>query len=317
MRRWRAVALALALVTSALAARAAEPVRLVLMYPAGGGIDAIARAMAPKLSQKWDRPVIVDNRPGAGGTIATQLIAKAAPDGAALLMTDVSYAITPSLYATLPYDPAKDLVAVTILNRVSGMFVVHPSLPVSSIKELIAYAKEQPGRINYASAGNGTPNHLGMEMLKRLAGIDLVHVPYKGAMPALLDVVAGHEQIYVGALASTVPFVQDGKLRALAVTDRERSPQFPELETIAEAGFPGYDVSSWYALLAPAGTPSALVAEIQRDIASVLRESDLLALLKTLGCEPVANSPAEAADFIAAELAKWREAVKIAGVKAD
>jgi tripartite-type tricarboxylate transporter receptor subunit TctC len=278
-RRLVPLAIAVALVAAAGIARAAEPVRLVLMYPPGGGIDAIARAMGPKLSQKWDRPVVVDNRPGAGGTLASQLVAKAAPDGATLLMTDVSYAIAPSLYAALPYDPAKDLVPVTVLNRVSGMFVVHPSLPVNSVKELIAYAKERPGQINYASAGNGTPNHLGMEMLKRLAGIDLVHVPYKGAMPALLDVVAGHEQIYVGALASTVPFVQDGKLRALAVTDRERSPQLPELETIAEAGFPDYDVSSWYAVLAPGGTPPAAVARLQSDLVAALREPDVAALL--------------------------------------
>jgi tripartite-type tricarboxylate transporter receptor subunit TctC len=294
-----------------------KPIRVVVVYPPGGGIDILTRAIGQKLANVWGPPMIVDNRPGAGTTIGAAIVAKAPADGYTLLMTDVSFAITPTLYAQLPYDAAKDFAPVALLNLVTDIMVVHPSLPANSVKELIAYSKANPGKVLYASAGNGTLNHLAPEIFKSMAGIDLVHVPYKGAVAALSDVISGREQVYVGALVSTVPHIKAGRLRALAVTGKQRSRAFPDLPTIAESGLPGYDVSAWYGLLAPAGTPRAIVDKLNREIRKALQTPDMLQRLAADGSEPVASSPEEFGQFVRDEIAKWGKAVKAANAKID
>lgn len=294
-----------------------KPVRVVVVYPPGGGIDILARAIGQKLTDTWGSSFIVDNRPGAGTTIGAAIVAKAPADGYTLLMTDVSFAITPTLYARLPYDPLKELAPVTLVNRVTDILVVHPSLPVKSVKELIAYAKANPGKILYASAGNGTLNHLAPEMLKAMAGFDMVHVPYKGAIAALADVISGREQLYIGALISTVPHIKANRLRALAITGRGRSSVLPDLPTIAESGVPDYDVSSWYGLLAPAGTPRDIVDKLNKEVRKTIQEADILQRLAADGSEAVGSSPEEFGSFIRSEINKWEKAVKAAGAKVD
>ncbi|HSQ05160.1 MAG TPA: tripartite tricarboxylate transporter substrate binding protein [Burkholderiales bacterium] len=304
--------------TLAAAGYPEKPIRIVVVYPPGGGIDILARALGQKLSDAWGQPIIVDNRPGAGTTIGAAIVAKAAPDGYTLLATDVSYSITPSLYGReLPYDPLKDLAPIVLLNLVTDVLVVHPSLPVKSVKELIAYAKANPGKILYASAGNGTLNHLAPEMFKAMAGIDMVHVPYKGAVAAVADVMSGREQVYIGALASTVPHIKSGRLRALAITGARRSQVLPELPTVIEAGLAGYDVNSWYGLLAPAGTPRPIIDKVNDEVRKALRTSDIQERLAADGSVAVGGSPKEFGSFIAAEMKKWGKVVKSAGAKVD
>lgn len=294
-----------------------KPIRVVVVYPPGGGIDILARALGQKLADVWGPPIIVDNRPGAGTTIGAAIVAKAPADGYTLLMTDVSFAITPALYAQLPYDATKDFAPVSLLNLVPDIMVVHPALPVNSVRELIAYAKANPGKVLYASAGNGTLNHLAPEIFKTMAGIDLVHVPYKGAVAALSDVISGRDQLYIGALVSTVPQIKSGRLRALAVTGKTRAAAFPDLPTIAESGLPGYDVSAWYGMLAPAGTPRAIIDKLNQEVRRVLQTPELLQRLAADGSEPVGSSPEEFRRFIQAEIEKWGRAVKAAGAKID
>lgn len=294
-----------------------RPVRLVVVYPPGGGIDILARIMSQQLSTAWGQPVVVDNRPGAGTTIGAAIVAKAAADGHTLLMTDVSFAITPSLYTSLPYDPKRSFAPVTLVNLVTDVLVVHPSLPATSLKELISYAKANPGKVLYASAGNGTLNHLAPEMLKAMAGIDLVHVPYKGAIAALTDVISGREQVYIGALASTVPHIKSGRLRAIAITGKARAPLLGDLPTIAESGLPHYDVSAWYGVLAPAGTPRAAVDRINSHIRKTVESREMQQQLAEQGSETVAGTPEHFTAFLDVEIRKWAAAVKSAGATID
>lgn len=297
-----------------------KPLRLVVVYPPGGGIDLLARVMGPQFTASWGQPIVVDNRPGAGTTIGAAVAAKASPDGYTLLMTDVSYAITPSLYANLPYDPRKSFAPISLVNLVTDVLVVHPSLPATTVKELVAHVKAHPGKVLYASAGNGTLNHLAPEMLKAMAGIDLVHVPFKGAIAALTDVVAGRQQLYIGALASTVPHIRSGRVRAVAITGKKRSPMLPDLPTVAESGLRelrDYDVSAWYGLLAPAGTPRPIIQSIHQQVKLALQARDVQQQLAEQGSEPVGSTPGEFEAFIAVEMKKWGAAVKTAGAKVD
>jgi tripartite-type tricarboxylate transporter receptor subunit TctC len=294
-----------------------KPVRLVVVYPPGGGIDLLARAMGPSFAEGWGQQIVVDNRPGAGTTIGAAVAAKAAPDGYTLLMTDVSFAITPSLYSSLPYDPQKSFAPISLVNLVTDVLVVHPSVRAASLKELIAHARANPGKLLYASAGNGTLNHLAPEMLKAMAGIDLVHVPFKGAVAALTDVVAGRQQLYIGALASTVPHIKSGRVRAIAITGRKRSFMLPELPTVAESGLPNYDVSAWYGLLAPAGTPQPLVRAVHQQLKKALQSKEVQQQLAEQGSDAVGSTPEEFSAFIGAEIVKWSAAVKTAGAKVD
>ncbi len=315
------IALALLLSYCVTPAAAADyptkPVRLVVGYPPGGGIDLLARVMGPQFTASWGQTIVVDNRPGAGTTIGAAVVAKAPPDGYTLLMTDVSFAITPGLYATLPYDARKSFAPVSLVNLVTDVLVVHPSLPATTVKELVAHAKANPGKILYASAGNGTLNHLAPEMLKAMAGIDLVHVPFKGAVAALTDVMSGRQQVYIGALVSTVPQIKAGRVRAIAITGKKRSALLPDLPTVAESGFPDYDVSAWYGLLAPAGTPRPIIQAVQLQVTKSLRSPGVQQQLAEQGSEAVGSTPEQFGAFIASEIRKWGAAIKTAGAKVD
>lgn len=290
-----------------------RPVRIVVVYPPGGGIDLLARNLGRRLSAEWKVPVIVENRPGAGTTIGAAAVAKSAADGHTLLMTDVSFAITPSLYKQLAYEPLRDFAPVSLTNLVPDVLVVNPEVPARNVRELIELARRKPGSVSYASAGNGTLNHLAPDMLRAMAGIQLLHVPYNGALAALNDVIAGREHFYIGALNSALPQIKSGRLRALAVTGARRSPLLPELPTVAESALPHYDVAAWYGMLAPAGTPAAVVERISRDVVKLLREPEFAQAVESDGNEIVASSPAEFAAFLQGEIAKWRKAVADAG----
>ncbi|GAA4334415.1 tripartite tricarboxylate transporter substrate binding protein [Pigmentiphaga soli] len=294
-----------------------KPIRIVVVYPPGGGIDIIAREMGKKLTDVWGVPVVVENRPGAGTTLGANAVAKSAPDGYTLLMTDISFAIAPSLYKSLPYDTVRDFAPISLVNLVTDIMVAHPDVPANNVKELIALAKARPDGLVYASAGNGTLNHLAPEMFKSMAGINMVHVPYKGALAALNDVMAGRGQIYVGALISTVPQIKAGKIKAIAVTGAHRSPVLPDVPTIAESGVPGYDVAAWYGLLAPAGTPQAIVDKINKEVVRIVKEPEFAKRLADDGNEVVGSSPKEFATFLDSEIAKWRKAVVSAGATVD
>lgn len=294
-----------------------KPVTIVSPYAPGGGNDIVSRIIAERLRRLWGQPVVVENRPGAGGNVGTNMVAKSAPDGYTLVMGSLSYPINASLYSSLPFDPVKDLAAVSLLASGSYMLVAHPSLPVRTVKELVDLAKSKPGRIPYASAGNGAGGHLGMEMFKAAAGIDLVHVPYKGTGPAMNDTVAGQVMLDMDNMLALGAQVKAGRLRALAVTSMQRSPLFPDVPTMAESGFPGFEVSPWFGLLAPAGTPPEVIRKISEDCAKVLAMPDVKELLRAQGAEPVGNSPQQFAVYLASEIEKWRQVVKATGARID
>ncbi|MBI3056560.1 MAG: tripartite tricarboxylate transporter substrate binding protein [Betaproteobacteria bacterium] len=300
----------------AAASYPSKPVRVVVVYPAGGGIDIVTRAVSLKLSEAWGASFVIDNRPGAGTTLGTALAARAPSDGYTLLMADVSFAISPALYRNLPYDP-KDFVPVSLLNLVTDILVVHPGLPAKSVKELIARAKSSPEKILYASPGNGSLGHLAVEKLKAESGIDLVHVPYKGGAPALSDVINGSTPVYIGALNLPLPHIRAGRLRALGITGLTRSPLLPDLPTVAESGVPGYDVSAWYGMFAPTGTPSEIIQRLSAGVAKAIRSEDIVQRLVSDGNEPVGSTPAEFHSFLASEMLKWSAGVRVANAKID
>ncbi|MGZ9014380.1 MAG: tripartite tricarboxylate transporter substrate binding protein [Burkholderiales bacterium] len=294
-----------------------RPVRAVVPFPAGGGTDILARLFLQRLSERLAGNFVIDNRAGAGGTIGTEIVAKAAPDGYTILVCSSSHTINPSVYKKLGYDPARDFAPVTIIASGPGVLVVHPSVPARNVKELIAFAKSKPGELNYASAGNGTPPHLAAELFKSMAGVDLVHVPYKGNVPAFADLLSGAVSVSFPTITSGLPQVRSGKLRALAVTSRQRSTVLPDVPTIAEAALPGYEASTWYGMLAPAGTPSAIVNTLHRQMVEVLKLPDIREKLLAQGLEAGGATPAEFASTIAAELVKWKKVVAAAGMKAE
>lgn len=294
-----------------------RPVRFLIPVPPGGGADMLARTVGQKLTEQWGQTVVIDNRGGASGTIAVDLAAKAVPDGHTIVMGLVaSITIAPSL-SKVPYDPVTDLAPVTMLAVAQNILVVHPSLPVASVKELIALLKSKPGQYHYASAGNGTSPHLSAELFKMMAGVSMNHVPYKGAGPALLDLVSGQVGIYFGSLPSTMPSVKTGRLRALAVSGSRRSPIARDLPTVAEAGVPGFESMQWYGVMAPARTPAGILDKLNRDLGVVLRVPEVHKHLLSQGFEVVANSREEFGGFIKAEIAKWAKVIKEAGIRAD
>jgi tripartite-type tricarboxylate transporter receptor subunit TctC len=308
---------ALAIVSSGAAAQATYPtraVRIVVPFPPGGGTDIISRTVAQKLSETWGQPVIVDNRAGANGIIGTDLGSKAKPDGYTLLVVIATHAINPALYRKLPYDTASDFVPVTLMAQYPFILTIHPSLPPKTVKELIALAKTRPGQLSYASSGNGSGPHLGFELFKSTAKIDVVHIPYKGAGPANIDLISGQVQLMFNNFLAAMPQIRAGKLRVLAVTSAKRSPVMPDLATMAEAGLPGFDVTGWYALLAPAGTPAAIVNKVQADVANALRVPALNERLSSEGAEPVGSTPQQFGTFLAAEIRKWGKVISDARV---
>ena len=296
----------------------AKPVRFVVAFPPGGGTDIIARAIAQKLAERIAQQVVVDNRPGAGGNIGTDIVAKSAPDGYTMLMGSAGpLAINASLFGKMPFDPIKDLAPVTLAASTPNVLVVHPSLRVATVKELIALARARPGEINFASSGHGTPAHLAGELFNSMAGVKMVHVPYKGAAPALADLLGGQVQLMFSTMPPALPHVKDGKLRALAVTSAKRSPAAPDLPTLDEIALPGFEANTWHGVVVPAGTPATIVARLNREIVAILHLPDVVERLSGQGAEAVGSTPEEFAAYIRAETVKWARVVRESGAKAE
>ncbi len=291
-----------------------KPVRVTVPFPAGGSNDVLCRILGDKLSNKWGQPVVVENRAGAGGNIGAEAVFKADADGYSLLCSPPGpLSINHNLYKSLGYDPAK-FVPITVLALVPNVVTARLELPANSIRELIAYARANPGKINYASQGNGSTSHLSASMLQTMAGLELVHVPYKGEGPALVDIVAGRVDIFIGNLAAALKFHQSNRAKILAVASTRRSPVLPEVPTVSEAGLPGFVTSAWFGLVAPPGTPAAVIAKVNADAVEALKLPDVRARFLEQGAEPVANTPAEAAAFIREEMARWQGVIRTANV---
>ena len=315
------VALLLALLVSQAALAQAwpnRPVRFLVPFAAGAGInDIMARLVGQHLGAGLGQPVVIENRAGAGGIAGTEAAAKAAPDGYTFLMTNVSLVTSAFLYAGLPYDPQKDFVPVTLVATSPLMLVVHPSVAAKSVQELVALAKANPGRLNFGSGGVGSTPHLSVELFKSAAGIDAVHVPYKGGAPALNDLIGGQLSFMIENVPGTMPFVKGGRLRALAITSAQRSPLEPALPTMAESGVPGYEVVGWQGLFGVAGTPPDIVARLQAEVAKVLRLPEVRERLAALGAEPVGSTPAEFGAFVRAENARWGRIIREKGIRSE
>jgi tripartite-type tricarboxylate transporter receptor subunit TctC len=302
---------------SAADAYPTRPVRMIVAYPPGGGTDIVGRMMAQKLGETLGQTVVIDNRGGATGNIGTELAARANPDGYTLLMGNVApNAINVSLFKKLPYDPVKDFAPVSLVAITPNILVVNPAVPVKTVKDLIALAKAKPGVLNFPSAGVGSSSHLAGELLKILARVDMVHVPYKGGGPALIDTISGQMQVMFATMPAAMPHVKSGKVRPVAVTTDKRSQTLPELPTIAET-VKGYEASTWYGLLAPAGTSPAIVTRLHQDVVKILTTPDTREKLVAQGFEPVGNTPAEFGAYIKSEIAKWGRVIREAGIKAE
>ena len=296
----------------------AQSVHFVVGFTPGGPSDILARALAAKISEARAQPVVVENRPGAGGNVAAELVAKSAPDGNTWLLGNNSILATnAALYSHLAYDPVKDFAPVALVAVQPNILVVHPDVPAYSVAELIAYARAHPGKLDYASSGAGAAAHLSGELFKAMAGIEMVHVPYKGAQPALTDVIAGQCQLMFATSASVIPYIKAGRLRALAVTTAQRSASLPDLPTVAEAGVPGFESITWHGVVVPAATPPSLIATLNRQINAALREPDLRARLQSLGAEVAGGTPRDFAAYIAREIPKWSKVVKDSGARAE
>lgn len=292
------------------------PIKIVVPFPPGGGTDLLARLLGQKLNESWGQPVVTDNRAGANGTIGAAIVSKSPPDGHTLLLVPSGYAVNPSMYPKLPYSADKDFAPITQLAASPLLVLVHPSLPATSIRELIALAKARPGQINYASSGIGSPPHLATEHFKSMAHVNMAHIPYKGGGPAMVDLLAGHVSIYFNAILQALPYAKGGKLRPLAVTSPKRFPAIPETPTVAEGGLPGYEMTNWYGLLAPAGTPKDIVTRINTEVSKILNHPDVKERLAADGAIVVASTPVEFAAFLQQEMAKFAKIVRTSGMKA-
>jgi tripartite-type tricarboxylate transporter receptor subunit TctC len=314
------VALALAFPASsqAPAAYPSRPVKLVIPFPPGGPLDVVGRGIAQKLTDAWGQSVVVDNRPGAGGNIGADIVAKSAPDGYTILMGALStHAVNPSLYAKMPYDAVADFAPITLVAVTPNVLVVNASMPVNSAKEFIAYAKANSGKLAFGSGSNGSAGHLAGELFKVDTGLDIVHVPYKGGAPATQALLAGDTQFMFDNLANAMPQVKAGRLKALAVTTAQRSKLAPELPTMAEAGLQGFDISTWFGLFAPAGTPADIIAKWNAEVAKILNSPEMREKLVAQGAEPAPTSPEQFAAFVKSEMVKYARIVKASGAKVD
>ena len=313
-----AVCLATAAIMPAVAQQyPTKPIKLILPFPTGGATDVMSRILAEKLTSRLGQPVIVENKPGAGTMLASEYVAKAPADGYTLLMAASSLVIAPSLYSKVNYDPIKDFTPVTQVAAVIHLVVVNPNLPVKSIQELITYLKANPGKVSYGSTGSGTSTHLEAELFKKMAGVEIEHIPYKGSTPALADLVGGQTSMMFDPIASSKPYLESGRLRALAVTTAQRSLSAPDLPTVAESGLPGYEAMPWLGIVAPAGTPKAVVDRLYKEVSEVLKMQDVKDRFKSLGLDIIGNTPAEFATFIAQDQKKWDQVIKNSGAKAD
>jgi tripartite-type tricarboxylate transporter receptor subunit TctC len=314
--------LAAALIAAATCASAqtypSKPIRLVVPFPPAGTTDILAREVGQRLTQVLGQSVVIDNRPGAAGNIGSEIVAKAAPDGYTLELCTVStHAINPGLYSKLPYDHVKDFAPVILVARVPNVLEVTPSLPVNTVADLIKLAKEKPGQINFASSGSGTSIHLSGELFKTMAGVDMVHVPYKGSAPALVDLVGGQVQVMFDNLPSSLQQIKAGKLRAVAVTSAQRAPVLPDVPTIAESGLPGFEATSWFGVLAPAGTPPEIIKRLNTEIDKWLQTPEAKEKLLAQGAAAAGGSPEEFATYIRSETDKWAKVIKASGAKVD
>lgn len=314
-RALAALPLAMAARSHAQAGFPNKPVRIVLPFAPGGAGDVVGRLLSEKLGSLWGQNVLIDNKPGGSGIVATQIVQTAAPDGYTVTLASFQHAVNPSLFVNLPYDTLKDFTPISQVANTQLILVCNPGLPVKSVRELIAYAKQNPGKLNYASAGNGTSTQLASELLSSMAGIEMVQVAYKGSGPAQLGMVSNEANVGFDALITAVPLIKAGRLRALAMAGAKRSPQLPDVPTIAEAGVPGFDTSSWLGIVGPAILPADVVAKWQRDLAAVLNTPAVQESLLGRGVEPVGSTPGEFTKFIQAEMTKWADIVRRAGIK--
>lgn len=292
-----------------------KPVRMVIAFAPGGGTDVIGRIIAQKLTELWPHPVVVDNRPGAASTIGTLIVSRAAADGYTIQTVSMSHAVNTALYRKLPYDAVRDFEHVILLARAPNILIAHPSVPAKSVKELIEFAKSRPGKLNYSSSGTGGVSHLSAALFFNLAGIDVVHVPYKGAGPAMTAVLSNEAQLMMATAPVALAQIKANRVRALAISSRERSSLAPELPTIAEAGFPGFDTSTWYGVLAPARTPATIVTKLNSDIGKLLKMQEVQAQLAHQGAEAAGGSSQEFRAFVEAEIVKWTKVIKTAGIE--
>jgi tripartite-type tricarboxylate transporter receptor subunit TctC len=312
---------ALFLALLAALAGAQEPwpsraVHIVVPYTPGTGADILARVLGPKLAERWKAAVVTDNKPGATGNIGADAVAKATPDGHTLLLTATSFTTNPALKPA-PFDPVKDFAPIALLATGALGVYINPQVPAKNMREFVALVKKQPGKLYYSSPGNGGPQHLAMELLKLETGMDIIHVPYKGAGGAITDLVGGHVQAMISALQTVAPHVEAGRLRMLAVMSGHRAPAFPKVPTLKEAGMPDLEVETWYAMFAPAGTPEAIISRANRDVNELLREADVREVLAKQGLEPAGGTPQALGERAKRELANWTRVVKAAGIKAD
>jgi tripartite-type tricarboxylate transporter receptor subunit TctC len=318
---FRAMLLALAvLFPGALSAQTetypSRPIRIVVAFTAGGTTDIIARLVGKKMTDAWGQPVVVDNRPGAGGNLGSNLVAKAPPDGYTLLIGSVGpLAVNATLYPNMPYDNLKDFAPICLVAEVPNMLVVHPSVPVHTVQDLVDLARAKPGTLNYGSTGNGTTGHLSGELLNEQAKIDLVHIPYRGAT-AVTDLL-GQIQLMFATIPSVIQHVRSGSLRAIAVTSSRRSAALPEIPTVAESGYPGFEASSWYGFVAPAGTPDPIIRKLHALIAGIVNAPDINEQLSSQGADPVGNTPEEFGAYMRRETEKWAKVVKASGIRLD
>jgi len=294
-----------------------KPIRMIVAVPPGGPADTLSRLITPKMSESLGQNVVIDNRPGANGNIAYETTARAVPDGYTIAAVAAGVAINPSLYRDAHFDPVKDFAPITLGITVPNILVVHPSVPAATVKELVAVAKARGGKFAFASAGNGTSGHLALELFKLQSGADVVHVPYKGGGPALTEVIGGQVQALFSIALTAIPQVKAGRVRALAITSAQRSAVAPELPTVAESGYPGFEVIGWFGWLAPAQTPRDIVARLNREMVAVLKQPDLRERLVAQGSDPVGNSPQQFGDFIRAERDKWAKVIKQAGIRIE
>ncbi len=296
----------------------AKTVRIVVAFAAGGSTDLLARNIAQRLNELWKTPVIVDNRAGGGGIVGSDHVAKSAPDGYTMLFgTNTTNAVAASLYAKLPFDPARDFIPITEIAIIPQMLSVHPSIPVRSVKELVALAKARPKELNFGTAGTGSTSHMAMELFESVAGIKMVHVPYKGTGPAMIELLGGHLSLMFDVIMTSLPHVQAGKLRTLGVSSLKRAPIVPEVPTIAESGYPGFEAIVWFGLFAPTGTSPDIVRKISEDTARILATPAMRELLAGQGTEIVASSPAAFATRVSSEIVKWRKVIQDAGIKPE
>jgi len=295
-----------------------RPLRAIVPIAPGGGTDTTGRLVLTRLGEVLGQQIVVDNRAGGGGTIGAMIAAKALPDGYTFLFGSIStHAVNPAMYKKLPYDHIKDFAPVSLIGKVPNVLVVHPSLPVKTVGDLINYAKANPGKINYGSAGIGSPPHLSMELLKSITGVNILHVPYKGAGPALAELLGGQTQVMCTSLAGQLPHIKAGRVRALAVTTAKRNAQVPDVPTMIEAGVPGYEVTIWYAVFFPAGAPKAIIARLNSELVKILNGADMKERMAQIGVDPAPSTPEELAAFVKAETIKYTKVAQDAGIKLE